>query len=325
MRIFLDPWDSEYTAFFQVEEEQKADKIDVNVEIHKDNWIPILEKKRVVEDSVIFIDGVRSMHQRIVVEENGKIFYGGFGTYVAGALKLERGKRNIISTALIEISLKRVLLLPKGINIEKKELYIPGIPFKVKVEFIEENEPNAPLKKIQELMRTEEVRLADKVSQDYGGIPTVVDGTLYFPWKHANVVGFVKSLHTLYLPDDLIHIVLRLRKGERTPLFLIMFKDGELSKKYSWFMRLIDIGEEDFPYMGIVRLEAPGSMERDELSSLVSWSLSLRDFVSSRMRDKRSPQNLLPVGALERELKKRIGNEYLINQKIRVLARTKFI
>ncbi len=231
MRIFLDPWDSEYTAFFQVEEEQKADKIDVNVEIHKDNWIPILEKKRVVEDSVIFIDGVRSMHQRIVVEENGKIFYGGFGTYVAGALKLERGKRNIISTALIEISLKRVLFLPKGINIEKKELYIPGIPFKVKVEFIEENEPNASLKKIQELMRTEEVRLADKVSQDYGGIPTVVDGTLYFPWKHANVVGFVKSLHTLYLPDDLIHIVLRLRKGERTPLFLIMFKDGELLLK----------------------------------------------------------------------------------------------
>ncbi len=320
MRIFLDPWDSEYTVFFQVEEEQELKDIKLDVELPKESWHPIRVRETYPISEVMFLDGVRRMHQRVVIEKDGEIFYGGFGTYVAGALKLVKGQMNDMSSSLLEVSIKRTLILPEKIGLSSKEFDLPGLPFPVEVKYIKDNEPQAPLKKLQDLMRTEEVTLADYLLSfsEYRKIPLVVDGTLYFSWKNAKVLGFIKSLHNLYLPYELLSMVMDLKEGERTPIFLISFKNRELTQKYSWFLRLKSIGEKEFPYAGIVRIEAPGLMERDEVFSLADWSLSLSFFISDRMRDKRSPQNLLPVGVLEKELKKRIGNEYLIAQRIRV-------
>ncbi len=318
MKIFVDPWESEYTGFFQVEEEFKEERVDIDIEVPKEKWAPIFEKDIPPQKEVIFLDGVRRMHQRVVIERNGKIFYGGLGTFAAGAMKIIKKKRNDLFASLIETSIKRVLIVFKEVKGEIKDFKLPGIPFEVSIVSMEKNDPQAPLEKLQELMRAEEVRLADTISSYYKDIPLVVDGTLYFPWKNAKVLGFVKSLHNLYIPDELIPVVLKLREGERTPVFLITFKNrGELSKKYSWFIRLKELDEREFPYAGIIRMEAPGTLNEEEFSFLRSWSLTLKDFISDRLRDKRSPQNLLPVGVLERELKKRIGSEYLITQRIR--------
>ena len=318
MKIFLDPWEAEYTGFFQVDEEFGEERVDVNIEIPKEKWMPIAEKDIPFQKEVIFLDGVRRMHQRIVIEKEGKIFYGGFGTFAAGAIKIIKDQRNDLFTSLIEVSIKRVLIVFEEVKADIKVFELPGIPFKVDIISMEKNDPQAPLEKLQELMRAEEVKLADKISSYYKDIPLIVDGTLYFPWKDAKVLGFIKSLHNLYIPDELISVVLKLKQGERTPVFLITFKNkGELSKKYSWFIRLKELGDQEFPYAGIIRMEAPGTLKEKELSFLRSWSLTLKDFISDRMRDKRSPQNLLPVGVLERELKKRIGYEYLITQKLK--------
>ncbi len=320
MRIFLDPWDSEYTVFFQVEEEQEVKNIKLDVELPGENWHPIGEAEPSPSHEVIFLDGVRRMHQRVVIEKDGRIFYGGFGTYVAGALRLLRGQVNDLSSSLLKISIRRALILPEEIRLSSEEFHLPGLPFPIEIKYIKDNEPQAPLKKLQDLMRSEEVTLSDYLLScpEYKGIPLVVDGTLYFSWRDAKVLGFIKSLHNLYLPQDLLPIVMNLREGERTPIFLISFKNRELMQKYSWFLRLKSLSEKEFPYAGIVRIEAPGLMKKDEVFSLAKWSLSLSNFVSDRMRDKRSPQNLLPVGILEKELKKRIGSEYLIVQRIRV-------
>ncbi len=323
MKIFLDPWDSEYTGFFQVEEEPQVKNVELDIELPEEKWRPIGGKDSRSFEESIFIDGVRRMHQRVVIEKNGRIFYGGFGTYAAGALKLARGVVNELSSSILAVSVKRVLIIPEDVRISLKTIDLSGLPFPIEVKYIKENEPHAPLKKLQDLMRVEEVKLSEEVLSlpQYENIPLVVDGTLYFPWKNAKVLGFVKSLHKLYLPDRLFSVIAQLKEKERTPVFSISFHDKELSRKYSWFVRLKSLDEGEFLYSGIVRIEAPGTVKEEDLYFLAMWSTSLSELVSDRMRDKRSPQNLLPVGVLEKELKKRIGNEYLIVRRFRLLLR----
>ena len=67
--------------------------------------------------------------------------------------------------------------------------------------------------------------------------------------RHA--IGYVKTQHVQYLPDELQVVVGRLGVGQRTPLFLL---EGPAAR-YSWYLRLP--GPRAQPLSGVVRVEVP--------------------------------------------------------------------
>jgi len=71
---------------------------------------------------------------------------------------------------------------------------------------------------------------------------------------------------------------------------------------------------------GIVRLEVAesvGLIEAIRLADLTA--LTLNRFIPGRSRDPRSPQNLLPIGALEDHLRRQLGHPLLIRRHIESL------
>lgn len=102
--------------------------------------------------------------------------------------------------------------------------------------------------------------------------------------------------------------------GERTPAFRVHRKGLELA---SWYVRL-PLPPEGLrpPLAGLLRVETPLAGPFLELADL---SLGLFPALASHpVKDPRAPQNLLPVGGLERELSRRMGRPEVVG---RMLAR----
>ncbi len=131
-------------------------------------------------------------------------------------------------------------------------------------------------------------------------------------------MGFVKRLFRTYLPPDQFAVVRQLPPGARTPVFLIR-SPGRFSR-YSWFMRLGTPLRIESDFTGIVRLEIPEGVGAAEAirraETITGW---LPAFVPPRARDPRSPQNLVPIGALEQQLRHRLGDARLIRRRLATL------
>jgi uncharacterized protein len=75
-----------------------------------------------------------------------------------------------------------------------------------------------------------------------------------------------------------------------------------------------------------VRLEVSDAVGGEEARRLADATAAvLPAFAPSRSRDPRAPQNLLPIGALEAQLRRRLGDARLIRRRIAsLLARETF-
>ena len=68
---------------------------------------------------------------------------------------------------------------------------------------------------------------------------------------------------------------------------------------------------------GVIRLEVGAAVGLESARHLAGMSAAvLPRFASMAMRDARAPQNLVPVGALEEELRRRMGDPLLIRRAI---------
>jgi hypothetical protein len=95
-------------------------------------------------------------------------------------------------------------------------------------------------------------------------------------------------------------------------LFAII--DGKYDR-YSCFLRLAMPREVDHPLAGIVRVEVGAAVGIDKARRMASLSANLLPrFASASVRDPRAPQNLLPVGALEQEMRRRLGDPLLLRR-----------
>jgi hypothetical protein len=164
-------------------------------------------------------------------------------------------------------------------------------------------------------MRDAEAQVAQQVLAGGRADLVVVDGPLGY--VHAGpLMGMVKRQSRSYLDGPRLEILSRLAAGERTPIF----KLGEQRlERYSWYLRLASGRAIDGVMAGLVRLEVSASSGLEaarDLAALASAVLPL--FASQPGRDPRAPQNLYPVGALERHLRHRLGDATLIRRAIEV-------
>jgi hypothetical protein len=88
-----------------------------------------------------------------------------------------------------------------------------------------------------------------------------------------------------------------------------MLRGTDGRERYTWFVRIADLGARYHQLGGIMRLEAPGFAPLSEAIVLANQStLELPRLASSPVRDPRAPHNLTPVGALEAVLTHRLGD-----------------
>lgn len=135
------------------------------------------------------------------------------------------------------------------------------------------------------------------------------------PGVLPRTVALIKSHQVTYLPRDLNRLVGRLAPGERTPLFLL----GTTWDRFTWYLRLP--GGAGAPWAGVVRLECSADLPADQAIQVANLAqVSLPRFASESFREPRAPQNLYPIGGLERELRHRLGDPGLLRRELQVAA-----
>jgi hypothetical protein len=176
---------------------------------------------------------------------------------------------------------------------------------------IQSSEPDAGLHELQTRMREAEGRLAESLAAE--GWLAVVDGPLNFVRsRDLPVIGYVKTHHRALLPAELHVRVGELGAGQRTPLFTLG-KD-----RYSCYLRVAPPYEHSSPWYGIVRIEVPQSFGLDQArASADEAARVLPRFAGIPHRDPRAPQNLQPIGMLERQLRHRLGQPRLAARAVR--------
>jgi len=179
-------------------------------------------------------------------------------------------------------------------------------------------EVDGPLLAIHNEMRLAEERLAREVADEEGTL-VVVDGPLTFEDPvRGGAVGYIKRLFKLYLSEHHLRLLASLPSGARTPLFAL--RSTRRFARYAWFMRLARPNAAESDLSGIVRLEVSESVGVEAARQYANATASLLPrFAPGRGRDPRSPQNLLPIGALESRLRRQLGAARLIRRHIESL------
>jgi hypothetical protein len=145
----------------------------------------------------------------------------------------------------------------------------------------------------------------------------VIDGPLLGRQHLRRALGYIKSHRSTYLPPELNALVGALTPGQRTPVFLM----GTTWDRHSWYLRLP--GSTGSPWSGVVRIECAAGLPLDEVIRLAGQSqVSLARFASAPYKDGRAPQNLYPIGGLERELRHRLGDARLLYRGLREASHT---
>lgn len=303
-RIFVEAWDPEYGRPFATGEMTPSlAEVDPSVEIAAASWKSIPpEPAAGAAERLTFIDGVRRIDALVWIEgPDGVLRRGLCATYAAGVVTV--GDRAEIRV----IQVRRRLLTAAGSAeplATEAGIYTPE-PVA--------GESEAQLSSsLQQLLRRLEIEVAVS-EKDFDLL--VVDGPLSSHHAHEGVVGYVKSHHVSYLEPDLESVVAGLEPSERTPLFLTTTS----YRRYSTYLRLG--GDRSHPFFGVVRLEFSAESSVSIVQRLASLAArTLPRYGSVPHKDPRAPQNLFPIGALERELRRRLGDHGVVHRALRAAA-----
>jgi hypothetical protein len=109
-----------------------------------------------------------------------------------------------------------------------------------------------------------------------------------------------------------------LQQGQRSPLYLV---GAGQAARFEWYLRLRDPGAYAHTLAGSVRLQAYAgpdpAAQVDWARQVADWScVTLPRYATREHQDPRSPQQLLPVRALEQMLKRRLGSAPLIRRRL---------
>jgi len=303
--IRLDPWAAEYEGAIQLPEagDEPVGAVDLRVEL--EDWAAVRPPSAPPPRRAFFVDGVRRIEHRLLIEDGGRTVFGLLASFGVGAVEVGEMAR------AGHERVGRVAVAGGGLALEPFEVVLGGHRMTFAPETVAENTPMAPVQGLQSAMRRSEAGLAERLAPEADVV--FLDGPLTFlASARGPVVGFVKRQLRPYLEPREAALLSRLEVGERTPLFLI---EQVRESRYSWYLRIGAGRAVDSPLAGLVRLETSASLELAAVRALADTSARyLPRFASDPARDPRAPQNLYPVGALEARLRHRLGDATLIRR-----------
>lgn len=337
MRYTVDGWDPAYGASLELEEEylqESSADVAVDPELPASEWRAIDARTGIpAPGAMLFVDGVRRVEARVWIAGQaaaGPAAGPGAGSgaaddataalcasYAAGVVCCSGRQAQLVTAEL-----RRGLfsMAPHASDISTwAGMYqahhvsgsAAGVPLMVRLS-----------QALQHRLADVEVAVAaaarsaihdHRVPDDDDLL--IIDGPLRGRQHLPRAIGYIKSHRSTYLPAELNALVGALAPGQRTPVFLM----GTSWERHSWYLRLP--GPPGSPWAGIVRAECSADLPIAEVIRLANLSqAALRRFASVAYKDSRAPQNLYPIGGLERELRHRLGDPRLLYRALREAA-----
>jgi hypothetical protein len=306
MRFWVDAWDPAYGTSADPGNdgaEGTAAVTDLDVELPAAQWRAVppgpVDRPRAVH----FVDGVRRIDAHVWIDGPGGALPGLAASYAAGVVSCRAGEARV---DVVDVRRGLFTAAPGATGVRAPLVDYP-------VHRSADPDELALSLELQRALAAAEVDCAVRARTDPGEL-LVVDGPLLGRGQLSNVLGLIKTHRTPYLDGEQHALVGRLAAGQRTPVFRM----GTRWVRCSWYLRLP--GRPGAPWAGVVRVECPdlpaaAAVELAALSQAV-----LPRFASTEHKDQRAPQNLVPIGGLEKLLRRRLGDRLLLDRALRRTA-----
>ncbi|HEX8100741.1 MAG TPA: hypothetical protein VF660_11145 [Actinomycetota bacterium] len=307
-----DPWDPDFGMGFQAPvDEASAPRADPFVE--SPDWSTPLSPSDVPEPGELwFVDGVRRVDLRVLADEGERRVPGLFGSFAVGSVR-SNGR-----ATFEEHRICRAIVLGGGVVPDEVQARAGRDVFSFSPATEPGTDPDAPLLRLQHLMREAENALAAHLT--LGGAPlVVVDGPLRLGEESGGrIVGVIKRFVRRYLEPEQEALLARLQAGQRTPVFALQDQAGA-TRGYSWYARLRNIAGPWHDHAGIVRCEARAGLGLDAVVGIADLLTVTLPRFAGRAADPRTPQNLAPIAALESWLRHRMGDRRIVRRALLTL------
>jgi hypothetical protein len=306
----IDPWDPSYGA--AVEDDmgggrESSARLNLDVEVPAARWAGLAPARDVtLPSSVLFLDGVRRIDARLWVNGAQPQPVPGVVASLAAGLVCCDGTARLID-ARVDRSLYTSAQTADDLRTPHATYTFRHAPVS----------PDKLLNAVQQRLGELEIELSaawrDGAAQDD---LLIVDGPLRGRTHLPRTVGYVKTHHAAYLPPEQAQVVAGLGAGQRSPVFGM----GTSWERHSWYVRLP--GGSGAPWSAVVRLECSPDLPVDEVVALADRTAAiLPPLASTAHKDPRAPQNLVPIGGLERQLRHRLGDAALLYRSLRAALR----
>jgi len=311
----VDPWDPGYGLAFSDEmdggalQESSAELI-LDLELPAGQWRPVdPDPAPVLPSTVLFLDGVRRIDASIWVHGQSLQPMPGIAASFAAGLVSCDGTARIVGAAV-----ERGLFTTAA---DATDIVTRHARYPARLAKAGSNGHDPLSLALQQRLADAEIQLAMafRAQHPAGDDLLVVDGPLRGRTHLDRTVGYVKTHHASYLPTAQAAVVAALTPGQRTPVFLM----GTSWRRDSWYLRLP--GPHGAPWSGVVRLECSADLPPVQATALADLTARLLPpLASSAHKDPRAPQNLVPIGGLERQLRHRLGDQQLLYRSLRAAA-----
>jgi hypothetical protein len=309
VRFSVDAWDPSYGTGLDLDDDldSSSAEVDVEVELPEAGWRPLPTPAGMrPPGKVLFVDGVRRVDARLWIAEDGgsgEALPGLAASYGAGVVTCGTG-----GAVVSGVDVQHGLFTAAP---EATDLRLPLAAYHAHVSRTE------PTLALQGRLGLAEVGCALGARDGGAGDDDllVVDGPLRGRAHLPRVLGLVKTHRSTYLPAGPGQVIGRLRPGERSPVFRM----GTSWERYSWYLRLPC--RTGAPWTGVVRVECPAEVPVADAVALAGLSqVVLPQYASVEYKDQRAPQNLYPIGGLERLLRRRLGDVALLRRGLQQAA-----
>lgn len=325
MRFHVDGWDPAYGSAMEDTGEATAvaestARIDAAVETQPAKWAPVVAGPESKEPgAVVFVDGVRRIEARVWIPDAAgtNASMGVAASYAAGAvcccpedgahMLVTEQRRGLFTTDAHTTDVTTRAGEFRSHHVAADEAESPAVTLSAALQ--------------RELLSLELVIAAAARAEVTGHCANpdtdllLIDGPLRSRDHLPRALGFIKTHRAIYLPTELNDVVGRLAAGERTPVFLM----GTSWDRYAWYLRLPC--RPGSPWAGVVRVECAASLPAIEAVDLASLSQQLLPrYASVEYKDQRAPQNLVPIAGLERQLRRRLGDQKVVYRALQVAA-----
>jgi hypothetical protein len=339
-RFTVDPWDPGYGQAFSDEADggalqESSAVLDLDTEVPADRWRPLdPDPGPALPRTVLFLDGIRRIDARIWVHSgaggadgggasgvvadggiaSGSAAYGGGAQPAPGiAASLAAGLVACDGAArIVEVSIERGIFTtaPDAADVATRHARYAAVraegPGLDKLSLALQNRLSEAEVQLAHVFRARSPDPDDLL---------VVDGPLRGRTHLDRTVGYIKTHHASYLPPGPAAVVGALATGQRTPVFTM----GTSWRRHSWYLRLPSA--PGVPWAGVVRLECSPDLPAAAAARLADLTARLLPpLASAPHKDPRAPQNLVPIGGLERELRRRLGDQQLLYRALRSAA-----
>jgi hypothetical protein len=309
----VEPWDPGYGTAVSADLdgdalEESSAELNLDLEIPASRWRPIDPSPAGrLPGMVVFLDGVRRIDARVWVHGGNAQPTPGIAASLAAGLVCCDGaarvadvtvERGLFTAApdvadIVTRSARYTVHRARGRAVEELSLAL------------------------QQQLATAELKLAQafRAQNPDADDLLVIDGPLRGRTHLDRAVGYVKTHHASYLAREQAGIVTALRPGQRTPAFTM----GTSWRRHSWYLQLP--GTPGVPWSGAVRLECSADLAPAQVIELADLTARLLPpFASAPHKDPRAPQNLVPIGGLERQLRHRLGDQQILYRALRAAA-----